>query len=59
MPGSSVCGGKITAAAITGPASGPMPTSSTPAMCSTPARQSTRSKFSIASSLVRSALSRS
>ena len=52
-------GVNTTAAAITGPANGPMPTSSTPAMCSTPARHSTRSKFSMASRRVRSALLRS
>src|SRR5216683_2051519 len=38
-PSRCVPGGKTTAAATTGPASGPMPTSSTPATCWMPTRQ--------------------
>src|SRR5206468_3933429 len=38
-PSRCVPGGKATAAATTGPASGPMPTSSTPATCRMPTRQ--------------------
>src|SRR3989442_9878672 len=38
-PSRRVPGGKTTAAATTGPASGPMPTSSTPATCRMPTRQ--------------------
>src|SRR6266700_5104208 len=38
-PSRCVPGGKTTAAATTGPASGPMPTSSTPATCRMPTRQ--------------------
>src|SRR5216110_1583502 len=38
-PSRRVPGGKTTAAATTGPASGPMPTSSTPATCWMPTRQ--------------------
>src|SRR5258706_764042 len=49
----------ITAAATTGPASGPTPASSTPAMSRTPDCHSTRSKLSIASRRTRSACSRS
>ena len=44
----SVSGGNITAAATTGPASGPTPTSSTPAMSRTPDFHSSSSKWRIA-----------
>ena len=50
----SVPGKNITAAATTGPASGPIPTSSTPAICVIPARHRRRSKWSMASIRARS-----
>ena len=54
-PGMSVSGGRITAAATTGPARGPRPASSTPAMCWMPR---SLSFFSMASICSRRAFSR-